>query len=34
VFLGNRLAPAGVAGMALILAGLVLVFRATPANRR
>ncbi|KQR78746.1 multidrug DMT transporter permease [Burkholderia sp. Leaf177] len=34
VFLGNRLAPAGVAGMALILAGLVLVFRATPARRR
>lgn len=34
VFLGNRLAPAGVAGMALILAGLVLAFRATPAQSR
>ncbi|WP_438390831.1 DMT family transporter [Caballeronia sp. DA-9] len=33
-FLGNRLAPDGVAGMASILAGLVLVFRATPAQRR
>lgn len=32
IFLGNRLAPAGVAGMALILAGLVLVFRATPVH--
>ncbi|SAL33673.1 multidrug DMT transporter permease [Caballeronia sordidicola] len=33
-FLGNRLAPDGVAGMGSILAGLVLVFRATPAQRR
>lgn len=34
VFLGNCLAPAGVAGMALILGGLVLVFRASPAKKR
>jgi drug/metabolite transporter (DMT)-like permease len=32
--LGNRLAPLGVAGMVSILAGLVLVFRATPARKR
>ncbi len=32
--LGNRLAPLGVAGMASILAGLVLVFRATPTTKR
>lgn len=34
VALGNRLAPLGVAGMVSILAGLVLVFRATPAKHR
>jgi drug/metabolite transporter (DMT)-like permease len=34
VFLGNRLAPAGVAGMTLILTGLVFVFRATPLRGR
>jgi drug/metabolite transporter (DMT)-like permease len=34
VFLGNRLALTSVAGMALILAGLVFVFRATPWQRR
>lgn len=32
--LGNRLAPLGVAGMASILAGLVLVFRAVPVRVR
>jgi drug/metabolite transporter (DMT)-like permease len=32
--LGNRLAPLGVAGMMSILAGLVLVFRAAPAQNR
>ena len=32
--LGNRLAPLGMAGMASILAGLVLVFRAAPARTR
>jgi len=32
--LGNRLAPLGAAGMASILAGLVLVFRAAPVRVR
>jgi drug/metabolite transporter (DMT)-like permease len=32
--LGNRLAPLGVAGMASILGGLVLVFRAAPVRVR
>lgn len=34
LILGNRLAPLGVAGMVSILAGLVLVFRATPVQIR